>query len=157
MLTKRMEKKPEGNYTRKLRAILNKSWRQHPTKQLLYGHLPLIIRTIKVRLTKHAGHCWRSGDKLINVLWTPQMAKQGQGNRLETTYSTSVRIRDVAQRTSQKQWTIRRSGKRGSWISVLVEQDEMMIFDGYYINKINFLQNKKFPSMKYMALWFGML
>ena len=35
-LTKRMEKKLEGNYTRMLRAILNKSWRQHPTKQQLY-------------------------------------------------------------------------------------------------------------------------
>ena len=41
-LTKRMEKKLDGNYTRMLRAILNKSWRQHPTKQQLYGHLPPI-------------------------------------------------------------------------------------------------------------------
>ena len=32
-LTKRMEKKLDGNYTRMLRAILNKSWRQHSTKQ----------------------------------------------------------------------------------------------------------------------------
>ena len=31
-LTKRLEKKLNGNYTRMLRAILNKSWRQHPTK-----------------------------------------------------------------------------------------------------------------------------
>ena len=28
-LTKRLEKKVDGNYTRMLRAILNKSWRQH--------------------------------------------------------------------------------------------------------------------------------
>ena len=38
-LTKRMEKKLDGNYTRILRAILNKSWRQHPSKQQLYCHL----------------------------------------------------------------------------------------------------------------------
>ena len=31
-LTKRLEKKLDGNYTRILRAILNKSWRQHPHK-----------------------------------------------------------------------------------------------------------------------------
>ena len=31
-LTKRTEKRLDGNYTRMLRAILNKSWRQHPTK-----------------------------------------------------------------------------------------------------------------------------
>ena len=30
-LTKRLEKKLDGNYTRMLRAILNKSWQQHPT------------------------------------------------------------------------------------------------------------------------------
>ena len=39
MLTKRMEKKLDGNDTRMRRAILNKSWRQHSTKQQLYGHL----------------------------------------------------------------------------------------------------------------------
>ena len=32
-LTKCMEKKLDANYTRKLWAILNKSWRQYPTKQ----------------------------------------------------------------------------------------------------------------------------
>ena len=31
-LTKRLEKKLDGNYTRMLRAILKKSWRQHPTR-----------------------------------------------------------------------------------------------------------------------------
>ena len=39
-LTKRLEKKLDGNYTRMLRAILNKSRRQHPTKHQQYGHLP---------------------------------------------------------------------------------------------------------------------
>ena len=45
-LTKRMEKKLDGNYTRMLRAILNKCWRQHPTKKQLYGHLPSVTKTI---------------------------------------------------------------------------------------------------------------
>ena len=45
-LTKRLEKKLDGNYTRMLRAILNKSCRQHPTKHHLYGHLPSITKTI---------------------------------------------------------------------------------------------------------------
>ena len=40
-------KKLDGNYTRMLWAILNKSWRQHPTKHQLYGHLPPITKTIK--------------------------------------------------------------------------------------------------------------
>ena len=56
-LTKRMEKKLEVKYTRMLRTILNKCWGQHHTKQQLYGHLPLITITIKVRPTRLAGHC----------------------------------------------------------------------------------------------------
>ena len=59
-LAKRMEKKLDGNYTRMLRAILNKSWGQHPTKHQLYGHQPPITKTINVRRTRHVGHCWRS-------------------------------------------------------------------------------------------------
>ena len=57
-LTKRLDKKLEGNYIRMLWAILNKSWRQHPTRHQLYGHLPPIMKTIQVRRTRHAGHCW---------------------------------------------------------------------------------------------------
>ena len=72
-LTKWLEKKLDGNYTRMLRAILNKSWRQHPTRHQLYGHLPPITQTIQVRRTRHAEHCWRSRNKLISdvLLWTP--------------------------------------------------------------------------------------
>ena len=64
--TKRLEKYLDGNYTRMLRAILNKSWRQHPTKHQLYGHLPLITKIIQVRRTRHAGLCWKSRDEFIS-------------------------------------------------------------------------------------------
>ena len=47
-LTKRLEKKLDGNYTRMLRAILNKSWQQHPTRHQLYGHLPPITKLFKL-------------------------------------------------------------------------------------------------------------
>ena len=78
-LTKYMEKKLDSNYTRMLQAILNKLWRQHPSKQQLYGHLPSIMKT------RHAGHCWRSRDQLISdvLLWTPshRQAKAGHPAR----------------------------------------------------------------------------
>ena len=64
-LTKRLQKKLDGNYTRMLRVILNKSW-QHPTRHQLYGHLPPITKTIQARRTRHTGHCWRSKDELIS-------------------------------------------------------------------------------------------
>ena len=65
-LIKRLEKKLDSNYTRMLRAILNKSWHQHPTSHQLYGHLPPITKTIQARRTGHAGHCWKSRDVLIS-------------------------------------------------------------------------------------------
>ena len=72
-LPKRLEKNPDGNYTRMLRGLLNKSWRQHPTRHQLYGPLPPITKTIQVRRTRHAGLCWRSKDEPISdvLLWTP--------------------------------------------------------------------------------------
>ena len=86
-LTKRLKKKLDGNYTRMLRAILNKSWRQHSTRHQLYGHLPPITKTIQVRRTRHAGHCWRSKDELISdvLLWTPAYG-QAKAGRAARTY-----------------------------------------------------------------------
>ena len=85
-LTKQLEKKLDGNYTRMLRAILNKSWRQHPTRHQLYGHLPPITKTIQVRRTRHAGHCWRSRGELISdvLLWTPTYARAKAGRPART-------------------------------------------------------------------------
>ena len=58
--------KLDGNYIRMPLAILNKSWKQHPTKQQLYGHLPPIMKSIQIKRNRHAGHCWRSRDELIS-------------------------------------------------------------------------------------------
>ena len=126
MLTKQLEKRPNGNYTRMLRAILNKSWRQHPTRHQLYGHMPPITKTIQVRWTRHAGHCWRSRDELISDIlqWTPHMTEQKHDDQLENTNSSCVRIRDVALKTCQRWWTIGRSGERGSGISVLATRHD---------------------------------
>ena len=85
-LTKRLEKKLDGNYTRMLRAILNKSWQQHPTRHQLYGHRPPITKTIQVRRTRHAGHCWRSSDELIRdvLLWIPTHGRAKAGRPART-------------------------------------------------------------------------
>ena len=86
-LTKRLKKKLDGNYTRMLRAILNKSWWQHPTRHQLYGHLPPVMKTIQARRTRHAGHCWRSQDELVSdvLLWTPAYG-QGKAGQSARTY-----------------------------------------------------------------------
>ena len=72
MLTKRLEKKLDGN------------WQQHPTRH--YGHLPPITETIQVRRTRHAGHCWRSKDELISdvLLWTLTYGRAKAGRPART-------------------------------------------------------------------------
>ena len=73
-LIKQLEKKLDGNNTRMLRAILNKSWRQHPARHQLYGHLPPITKIIETRRT-------RGSDKLIGdvLLWTPTCGRAKAG------------------------------------------------------------------------------
>ena len=45
-----------------------------------------ITKTIKVRRTRHAGHCWRSRDELISdvLLWTPSYGRAKTGRPART-------------------------------------------------------------------------
>ena len=82
-LTKRLEKKLDGNYTKYCEQYWTSPGGNTPHQ--LYGHLPPITKTIQVRRTRHAGHCWRSRDEVISdvLLWTPTYgwAKAGRPAR----------------------------------------------------------------------------
>ena len=75
---------------------------------------------------------WRARSKVLrhslptgrNVEFWPIMAKQKQDDQLEHTCSSYVRIRDVALKTCQRQWTIWKSSERGSGISVLAARHD---------------------------------
>ena len=115
-LTKRMEKKLDSNYTRMLRAIFNKCWRQHPTKQQLCGHLPSITKTIQVRRTRHTN---TAGEVRTNSWATYpdgafHMDEQRRDNQLESIYNSSVAILDIALKTYRERWMIETGGERGS-------------------------------------------
>ena len=106
-----MKKKLDGNNTRMLWATLNKSWRQHPTKQLLNSHLPSITEIIQVRRTRHAGHCGRSGDELISdiLLWTPShgqaKAEQPARNYVQQLCSdTGYSLEDIPGAMDDRDW-----------------------------------------------------
>ena len=86
-----MEKKLDVNSTRMLWEISNKPWRQHSTTQQLYGHLPPITKTIKIILTRHAGHCWRSRDELISdILQLTPSYGQAKAGRPARTYIPQI-------------------------------------------------------------------
>ena len=54
----------------------------------------------------------------------PHMAGQKQDDQLEHTFSSYVRIRDVALKTSQRRRTMGISGERGSGISLLAARHD---------------------------------
>ena len=116
-LTKRLEKKLDGNYTRMLWAILNKSWRQHPTRHQLYGHLPPITKTIQVRRTRHTllekqgrTHKWCT---LMSHTWPCKSRTTSTNIHSAAMWGYGMLSRRPAW------WTIGKSGERGSGISVL--------------------------------------
>ena len=122
-----------------------KFWRQHPTRHQLYGHLPPITKTIHVRRTRHARHCWISRDELISdvLLWTPTYGRAKEDDQLEHTCSSYVRIRDVALRTCRRRWTIRRSGERGSGINCVIMLD-WFVFSRNFLNSYRILRKLTF-------------
>ena len=85
-LTKRLEKKLDGNYT--------KCWEEYWTSP--GGNTPQdtnytatcipYTKTIQVRRTRHAGHCWKSKDELISdaLLWTPAYGQAKAGRPART-------------------------------------------------------------------------
>ena len=91
-LTKRIEKKLDGNCTGTVRAMLNKSWKKHPMKKQLFGHLPHIFKTIQIRRTRHAVHSWRSINDILQ--W---ISSDGRANfdRPTITYNACVLRQDV--------------------------------------------------------------
>ena len=141
-LRKRMEKKLDGNYTIMLWAILKKSWRQHLTKQPLYGHLPPITKTIQVWQTRHAGHCWRSRDELISdiLLWTPShgQAKAGRPARTDVQQlctDTGCSLEDLPEEMEDREgWRERVKGIRADgatwwWWWWSLRNSNLILFD----------------------------
>ena len=80
-LTKAIERKLDGAYTRMLREALNVSWKSHLTNNELYGHLPQVSSTIRERRLQFSVHCWRSKDE---ILWEPLHGKRSRGRPAKT-------------------------------------------------------------------------
>ena len=85
-LTASLEKKIDGTYTRMLRSVTNKSWRDHLTNEQLYGDIPKISKSIRMQRLRFAGHCWGSKDEVASdlVLWQPQHGNRSRGRPAKT-------------------------------------------------------------------------
>ena len=163
-LTKRLEKKLDGNYTRMLRAILNKSWQQHPTRHQLYGHLPPITKTIQVRRTRHAGHCWRSRDELIRdvLLWIPTHGRAKAGRPARTYIQqlcedTGCCPEDLPRAMNDREeWRERVRDIRAAsaiwwWYDDIYMENQLI----FIVNqRVSFCAKKRLPEKQYLNLYF---
>ena len=127
---------------------MNKSWGQHPTKHQLYGHLPPITKTIQVRRTRHAGHCWRSRDELISdvLLWTPTYGRAKAGRPARTYIQQLCEDTGYSSEDLPEEMNNREKCVRGSGISVLVAQhdDEIYMLTQHFQQKSGAQQSIQF-------------
>ena len=67
-LSKKLEKRLDGTYTRLLMRAQNLSWKRHPSVSDIYGHLPRVSALVRSRRVQFAGHCYRAKNEVISSL-----------------------------------------------------------------------------------------
>lgn len=77
-VSKNMEQRINGTYTKLLRRIFNVSWKSHTTNKELYRNIPPLSVTIAKRRLRFAGHCARSSDQPASDLLFWVSPKGGQ-------------------------------------------------------------------------------
>ena len=80
-LTKELEKKLNGCYTRLLRLVQGYTWKDHIKNETLYSNLPKVTEKIQQRRLQLVGHCQRHPEELSHrlVFWTPSHGKRCRG------------------------------------------------------------------------------
>ena len=87
-----MRNRPDGTYTRMLRAVVGVSWKEHKTNKKLYGNNPKITDTLMIRRLRFIERCWRKKDEVISelLLLEPKHGARKRG-RPATTYVDQLR------------------------------------------------------------------
>ena len=80
-LTNQLEARLDGCYTRLLMRVLNLNWRDHPTREEIYGDLPKVSEVVRGRRLNFAAHCARRLNEPVSrlVFWCPQQGARSQG------------------------------------------------------------------------------
>ena len=153
MLTKRVEKKIDRNCTQMLQVILSKSWKQHPTQEQLYGHLPSISKNIQIRQVIHG---WRSKNEFVSniLLWTPSHWRASVGQPTRTylqllCMDRGCSLEDLPEAIKDRdKWWERESGKSvlAAWhdddnIYIFFQPDRQDVKQSQFLSRINLVLN----------------
>ena len=75
-LTKKLETKLNGYYTKMLSAVNNVKWPHRISNNVLDDNVPKITNTIATQRVSFAGHCFRSKEVIHKlILWEPRCGK----------------------------------------------------------------------------------
>ena len=82
-LSRKLEKRLDGTYTRLLMRAQNLSWKRHPTISEIYNQLPRVSCLVKSRRVQFAGNCFRADAEVISLLllWRPSSG-QTRGRKI---------------------------------------------------------------------------
>ena len=85
-LTKSLQKRLDGCYTRMLRMVYNVSWKEKMNNMQLYNGLPPVSSKVASRRLKLAGHCIRHKEEEASkvILWEPTQGRSNVGRRAIT-------------------------------------------------------------------------
>ena len=100
-LTKTLQKRLDGCYTRMLRMAYDISWKDKMTNLELHAGLPPVSTKVESRRLNLAGHCTRHPEVEASklVLWEPSQGKRNIGRRAVT--YVDVLKRDTGLETTQ--------------------------------------------------------
>ena len=103
-LTETLTQRLDVCYTRMLRMVQNISWKQHITKNNLYGKLAKLSTKIRQRRLILAGHCIRHPEEIASelVLWEPTKASRG---RRAVTFTDTL-LKDTELQTTRELKTV---------------------------------------------------
>ena len=99
-LSRKIEKRLDGTYTRLLMRAKNLPWQSHPTRQQIYGNLPSVSSLVRSRRVQFAGHCHRASSEVVSslVLWkTESIGRRSRKLTFVDTISrdTGLKVQDL--------------------------------------------------------------
>ena len=67
-ISKQLEKRLDGTYTRLLMRVQKINWKQHFTPEQIYGNPSKVSDFVRMRTNCLAGHCLRAKEEIISDL-----------------------------------------------------------------------------------------
>ena len=85
-LTKTLQRKLDGVFTRMLRKTLGLTWKDKVPNTELYGNIPSLSSELRQRHLRFAGYCLRRQEELYSqiLMWEPLHGKRKRGTPART-------------------------------------------------------------------------